>query len=160
FRRISRGLRIRLTISYAVMFTLLFALVALFLREKLKSSLDDQVVTTLDADWGTLKGYMRIEPCIELDNKVATAWYYDQDDPDETTAVLEARKIYMVTDQNGAPIPNCVTQQPAFSTTYEDIGLEKKDLIRQQIREGLAAQPKEKRFYMDRKTSDGVPVKV
>src|SRR5262249_15578313 len=125
-----------------------------------KSSLDDQVVTTLDADWGTLKGYMRIEPCIELDNKVATAWYYDQDDPDETTAVLEARKIYMVTDQNGAPIPNCVTQQPAFSTTYEDIGLEKKDLIRQQIREGLAAQPKEKRFYMDRKTSDGVPVKV
>ena len=141
FRRVSRGLRFRLTISYAVLFTLLFALVALFLRQRLAASLDDQVVTTLDADWGTLKGYMRIEPCIELDNKIATAWYYDQDDPDETTAVLDTRKVYMVADQNGNPIPNCVTQQPAVSTTYEDIGLEKPALIRQQVREALAALP-------------------
>jgi heavy metal sensor kinase len=160
FRRISRGLRFRLTIAYALMFTLLFALVALFLRERLKSSLDDQVVLGLDEYWGTLKGYMRIEPCIELGNKVATAWYYDQEDPDETTAVLDTRKIYMVTDQNGNPIPNCVTQQPAVSTTYEDIGLEKPALIRQQVREALAAQPKQKTFYMDRKTSSGEPIKV
>jgi heavy metal sensor kinase len=160
FRRISRGLRFRLTIAYALMFTLLFALVALFLRQRLKSSLDEQVVTTLDADWTNLKGYMRVEPCIELDNKIATAWYYDQDDPDETTGVLDTRKIYMVADQNGNPIPNCVTQQPAVSTTYEDIGLEKPQLIKQQIREALAAQPKQKTFYMDRKTSTGEPIKV
>jgi heavy metal sensor kinase len=160
FRRISRGLRFRLTISYALLFTLLFGLVALFLRERLKASLDAQVMSTLDSDWATMKGYMRIEPCIELDNKIATAWYYDQDDPDETTGVLDTRKIYMVADQNGNPIPNCVTAQPAVSTTYEDIGLEKPALIRQQIKESLTAQPKQKTFYMDRRTSAGEPVKV
>jgi heavy metal sensor kinase len=159
FRNISRGLRFRLTISYALLFTLLFAMVALFLRERLKSSLDDQVIATLDADWANMKGYMRIEPCLELDNKIATAWYYDQDDQDETTGVLDTRKIYMVADQNGNPIPNCVTQQPAVSTTYEDIGIEKPELIRRLMREWLS-QPRQKPLYLDRKTSSGEPVKV
>jgi len=159
FRRISRSLRFRLTLSYALLFTLLFATVALFLRQRLKASLDDQVITTLDADWTNLKGYMRIEPCIELDNKVATAWYYDTDDQDETTGVLDTRKIYMVADQNGKPILNCVTQQQAVSTTYEDIGLEKPELIKKQMHEWLS-QPKQKPVYMERKTSAGEPVKV
>jgi heavy metal sensor kinase len=159
FRRMSRSLRFRLTVAYALMFTLIFALAALYLRTELKKSLDEQVVATVDADWANMKGYMRIEQCPELDNKVATSWYYDQDDPDETTGVLDTRKIYMVADQNGKPILNCVTQQPAVSTTYEDIGLEKPELIRRQMRDWLA-QPKQKPFYMDRKTSAGEPVKV
>jgi heavy metal sensor kinase len=159
FRRVSRGLRFRLTIAYALMFTLLFALVALFLRQRLKSSLDDQVVATVDADWATIKGYMRIEACPELDNKITTVWYYDQDDPDETTGVLDTRKIYMVADQNGKPILNCMTQQPAYSTTYEDIGIEKPELIKKQMHD-LLSQPKQKPIYMERKTSAGEPVKV
>jgi heavy metal sensor kinase len=160
FRRISHGLRFRLTISYALLFTLLFALVALFLREKLKSSLDDQVVATVDGDWAAMKGYMRIEPCPELGNKLTTAWYYDQEDPDETTIVLDLRKIYMVADQYGNPISDCASQQQAVSTAYSDIGVEKPEFIRKQVREALAALPKQKIFYLDRKTSSGEPVKI
>jgi heavy metal sensor kinase len=152
-------LRFRLTISYALMFTLIFALVALYLRQRLKSSLDDQVVATVDANWANMKGYMRIEPCLELDNKVATAWYYDQDDPDETTGVLDTRKIAMVADQNGNPILNCVTQQPAVSTTYQDIGVEKPELVQRLMRDWLSPS-KQKTIYLDRKTSAGEPVKV
>jgi heavy metal sensor kinase len=160
FARISRGLRFRLTISYAIFFTVLLALVALFLRERLAATLDKQIVATVDGDWAAMKGYMRIEPCLELDNKLTTAWYYDQDDPDETTIVLDLRKIYMVADQNGSPIRDCASHELAVSTAYDDIGVEKPDLIRKQMREALAALPRQKIFYMDRKTSAGEPVKV
>jgi len=159
FARISRGLRFRLTTSYAVLFTLIFAMVALFLRERLETSLDKQVVAKVDGDWGAMKGYMRIEACPDLDNKLTTAWYYDQEDPDETTIVFDLRKIYMVADQNGNPILDCASREAAVSTAYEDIGVEKPALIQQHVREILAASPKQK-FYLDRKTTKGEPVKV
>jgi heavy metal sensor kinase len=160
FARISRGLRFRLTISYALFFTVLLALVALFLRERLAVTLDKQVVENVDGDWRAMKGYMRIEACPELDNKLTTAWYYDQEDPDETTSVYDLRKIFMVADQNGNPIRDCATRELAVSTAYDDIGVEKPELIRQQMHEALAALPKQKTFYLDRKTSTGEPVKV
>ena len=159
FRRISRGLRFRLTVAYAAMFTLLFALVALFLRERLAASLDQQVVDTVNGDWAAMKGYMRIEPCPDF-GKVTTTWYYDPDDPDETTIVYDLRKIYMVADQYGNPIYDCASQQLAVSSAYHDIGVEKPAFIQQQVREALAALPKQKVFYLDRKTSDGEPVKI
>jgi heavy metal sensor kinase len=160
FRRITRGLRFRLATTYALLFTLLFGLVALFLRQRLALTLDKQVQITVDGDWAAMKGYMRIEPCSDLNNRLATAWYYDQEDPDETTGVLDLRKIYMVADQYGNPILNCVTQDRAVSTAYDDIGVEKPALIRQQVAEALASPRKQKIFYMDRKTSAGEPVKV
>jgi hypothetical protein len=52
-----------------------------------------------------MKGYMRIEPCPYLDNKITTAWYYDQEDPDETTFVLDLHQVFMVADQNGTADP-------------------------------------------------------
>ena len=159
FTRLSRSLRFRLTFSYAVFFTLLFALAALFFRERLKLSLDKQVVEKVDGDWGAMKGYMRIEGCPELDHKISTAWYYDQEDSDETTIVFDLRKIYMVADQNGNPVRDCYSHEPAVSTAYDDIGVEKPALIQKQVRELLAASAKQK-FYMDRKTSKGEPVKV
>jgi len=159
FARVSRGLRFRLTTSYAVLFTLLLALVALFLRERLASTLDKQVVATVDGDWAAMKGYMRIEPCPDLDNKVTTAWYYDPEDPDETTIVLDLRKIYMVADQYGNPIRDCASHELAVSTAYDDIGVEKPAVIQQQVRDILAS-PKSKVFYMDRWTSNREPVKV
>jgi heavy metal sensor kinase len=159
FARISRGLRFRLTTIYAVMFTVILTLVAVYLREHLATTLDNQVVKKVDNAWGGMKGYMRIEPCPDFDNKVTTAWYYDQEDPDETTFVFDLRKIFMVADQNGNPIHDCATHELAVSTAYDDIGVEKPALIRQQVQEALASK-KPKVFYMDRKTSSGEPVKV
>ncbi|HTP31361.1 MAG TPA: ATP-binding protein [Candidatus Acidoferrales bacterium] len=159
FARLSRGLRFRLTTSYAVLFTLIFFLVAWFLWARLEASLDKQVMAKVDGDWGAMKGYMRIEPCPDLDNKLTTAWYYDQEDPDETTIVFDLRKIYMVADQNGNPIHDCASQDVAVSTAYDDIGVEKPEVIQKQVREMLAASPKQK-FYLDRKTSKGEPVKI
>src|ERR1017187_3850837 len=109
-----------------------------------------------------MKGYMRIEPVLDFGNKICSAWYFDPDDPDETTIVLDTlpisvldfgnkicsawyfdpddpdettivldtRKIYLVADRTGNPIPDSVTHEPAVSTAYDDIGVDKPADIR------------------------------
>ena len=159
FRRIFRGLRFRLTISYAVLFTLLLTGVALAFRARLASTLDTQLQDELNSDWAAMKGYMRIEPVLDFGNKICSAWYFDPDDPDETTIVLDTRKIYLVADRNGNPIPDSVTHEPAVSTTYDDIGVDKPADIRKKVLQAVAS-PKPKIFWEDRKTSTGEPVKI
>ena len=70
-----------------------------------------------------MKGYLRIEKDPDL-GKYAAAWYYDDEDPDETTIVLDIQKVYVVTDADGNVIPNAVTKEPEISTAYQDIGIE------------------------------------
>jgi heavy metal sensor kinase len=158
-RRLFRGLRFRLAISYAVLFTVLLTAVALAFRVRLATKLDDQLQEELNGDWAAMKGYMRIESVLEFGNKICAAWYYDDKDPDEAAIVLDTRKIYMVADQYGNPIPDSVTGEPAVSTTYDDIGVEKPAEIRQQVREAVASG-KPKIFWQDRKTSKGEPVRI
>ncbi len=158
-RRVFRGLRFRLTLSYAVLFTLLLTGVALAFRARLASTLDNQIQEELNGDWAAMKGYMRIEPVLELGNRICAAWYYDAEDPDETTIVLDTRKIYLVTDQFGNPIPDSVTHEPSVSTGYDDIGVDKPADIRKKVLEAIAS-PKPRIFWEDRKTSTGEPVKV
>ncbi len=129
FRRASRGLRFRLTLSYALLFTVLLTFVALLFRQRLDSLFKQEVENRLDAEWKALKGYMRIERDHDYGDRFTAAWYYDLDDPDETTIVLDLRKIYMVTDQNGNVIPDWKTKQPAVSTGYQDLGIDKPDAI-------------------------------
>src|SRR5258708_1120448 len=95
YRRVSRGLRFRLTTSYAVLFTILLTMVALLFRERLHIALDAQLEEDLKQEWAAMKGYMRIERNSEKGNKVNAGWYYDIQDPDETTIVLNVKKIYL-----------------------------------------------------------------
>jgi heavy metal sensor kinase len=159
FRRLARGLRFRLALSYAVLFTLLLTGIALVFRANLARALDTQIQEELTGDWGAMKGYMRIERVPELGNKIGAAWYYDKDDPDETTIVLDARKIYLVADQNGNPIPDAETHDVSVSTAYDDIGVDKPADIRRKVAEAVASS-KPKIFWEDRKTSKGEPVKI
>jgi heavy metal sensor kinase len=103
---------------------------------------------------------MRIERVPELGNKFASAWYYDKDDPDEATIVLDARKIYMVADQYGNPIPDAETHDVALSTAYDDIGVDKPADIRKKVAEALSAKKPKLFWEEDRRTSKGEPVRV
>ena len=60
FRRLARGLRFRLAVSYAVLFTLLLTGLALLFRQNLANALETQIEEELNGDWGAMKGYMRI----------------------------------------------------------------------------------------------------
>ena len=78
-QRPSRTLRVRMTLSYALFFTILLTLLAVFLRQFLAQSLDTEIRHAIDQDFATLKGYLRIEKGVEH-------WYVDQGDPDEVRA--------------------------------------------------------------------------
>ena len=78
-RRLFRGLRFRLAISYAVLFTVLLTAVALAFRARLATKLDDQLQEELNTDWGAMKGYMRIEPDPRFRQSDCSAWYYDDE---------------------------------------------------------------------------------
>ena len=159
FRRISRGLRFRLTFSYALLFTVLLTCVALTFRAGLSHALDNQIQEELKDDWAAMKGYMRIEAIPDFGNKICSAWYYNDEDPDETTIVLDTRKIYLVADQNGNPIPDSVSHEPAVSTAYEDMGIDKPEAIRKRVQDAVASA-KPKIYWDDRRTSKGDPIKV
>ena len=55
-RRIFRGLRFRLTIGYALLFTILLTGVAVAFRARLSSALDNQIQEELKDAWSAMKG--------------------------------------------------------------------------------------------------------
>ncbi|HMD69830.1 MAG TPA: ATP-binding protein [Bryobacteraceae bacterium] len=130
-RRLARSLRFRLMVSYALLFLTMLMGTAVVFRAQLASQLRASAETALDEQWAAIKGaYLRIEPTLELDNKYGANWYYDDKDPDETTDVLNLKKVLFIADENGNPIPEAKTGEPSVSTTYEDLGREKPAEIR------------------------------
>src|ERR1041384_4538628 len=121
FLRVSRGLRFRLTAGYTLFFALLLIGVAALFRQRLEFVQEREVHEILDQQWGAMKGYLRIEPDA---GKNVAAWYYDPDDLDETTIVLDIKKIYLVADQSGNPIPEYSTGENAVSAAYERLGVD------------------------------------
>jgi heavy metal sensor kinase len=157
-RRLSRGLRFRLTATYALFFAVLLLTVAWWFRQDLVKRLDEQVHETLNANWAALKGgYLRIEPDADL-HKNAANWYYDADDPDESTTVGDIKKIYMIADRNGNLVQNAKTKEQEYSSTYDEIGVDSPKLIQQRINEALASpRPTVKPFWDERRTAKGQP---
>ena len=150
--RFSRGLRFRLTASYALFFAIILFGVATLFRQRLETVQTREVQDTLEQEWAAMKGYLRIEKDPDL-GKYAAAWYYDDEDPDETTIVLDVQKVYVITDADGNIIPNAVTKVPEISTAYENIGLNR-DSIRARVQQAVR-EKKQKPFWSERKNSKG-----
>ncbi|MGA1997266.1 MAG: HAMP domain-containing protein, partial [Bryobacteraceae bacterium] len=137
-RRLVRGLRFRLTAVYSLFFALLLIAVAGYFRARLATTLSDGVKDGLNDEWAAVKGgFLRIwlDP---LNGKYHADWYYDKDDPDETTVVLDIKKIYLIADQFGHVIPDIMAQGPSVSTGYEDIGIDKPEEIQERMERMLA----------------------
>jgi len=137
-RRLSRGLRFRLTASYALFFLLLLTGVAGLFLERLANSLQNQVDSSLNDDWAAIKGgYLRIL----WDNdthKYWADWYYDVDDPEEKTLALDMQKVFMVTDQNGQVIQDFKTKEDQIRG-FDDLPTDSPSAIQARVREALAA---------------------
>jgi len=144
-RSITRGLRFRLTASYALFFAVLLVGMAGLLRARLEALLDNQVRTVLDQEWAAMKGYLRIE-------KDGPFWYYDEHDPDEAYIVERLRRVYLLADANGKPIER--------STIYQSIGIDSRAEIQQRVRLALTSSvpgAAGKTFWKERRTPQGVP---
>jgi len=114
FRRITRSLRFRLTVGYALFFCVMLIGVGAVFRQKLETSLDTQIREALDQEWAGLRGYLRIE-------NDRTYWYYDRDDPDESFFIERLRRVYFIADAQGHVLTD---EQGNFQTSaaYEAIG--------------------------------------
>jgi heavy metal sensor kinase len=158
FRRITRGLRFRLTASYALFFALLLIAVALLFRARLSVTLDTQAKEALNQEFGALKGgYLRIEKEKPIDSNEKAIWYYDEDDPDESTIVLDIKKIYLITDANGKPLTD-KNNDPAVSTGYEELGIDPPAEIQARVRDAMESyKPNSpgKTFWTERRNPRG-----
>lgn len=150
FRRLSRGLRFRLTAGYALFFAILLIGAAALFRARLASVLDNQAQDVLEEEWAAVKGYLRIE---NFSNKpVEISWYYDREDPDESFIVERLRRTFLLTDSSGK-------NELFISTTYESMGKESPAEIQARVRAALAsytAGSGGKVFY-DTRYAEGAP---
>lgn len=151
-RRFSRGLRFRLTASYALFFAVLLLGVATLFRQRLERVQKLAVEDSLEDKWAALKGYMRVDQD-RATKRYYACWYYDDKDPDEATIVLDIKKVYVITDAEGEIVTNCLTHDPEISTTFDDIGVDA-ELIKTQVREVVASK-KAWAFYGERTDSYG-----
>ncbi|HLK63760.1 MAG TPA: heavy metal sensor histidine kinase [Bryobacteraceae bacterium] len=161
-RRISRGLRFRLTASYALFFTVILIGVAGLFRESLKSKLNNQIEEELSSDYGAAKGgYLRIDWDPES-GKDAASWYYDDEDADESTTVGDIKKVYLITDQYGNILQNAKTKENEISTTYDDLGADPPAEIAKRVQSMVAAKPNTpgKTFWTIRRNSQGEAFKI
>jgi heavy metal sensor kinase len=136
-RHLTRGLRFRLTVSYALLFALLLMGIASFSRERLSYTLNSEAHDLLEQEFVAIRGYMHIErlapkvrvaehqPCGPYEAK----WEYDKNDPDEDFAVERLRRVYLLADATG-----CVIQ---FSTIYQSLGIEPPSEIEAAIKRGV-----------------------
>ena len=151
-RRLSRGLRFRLTAGYALFFAILLLAVSTLFRQRLQRVQTLEVQDTLEQQWAALKGYMRVE-LVPGTGKYFACWYHDDKDPDEATIVLDLKKVYVITDANGNIVKNCLTHDPEISTTYDDIGVDVAT-IKDQVAAAIASK-KPVAFFRERHDSSG-----
>jgi heavy metal sensor kinase len=138
-RRITRSLRFRLTVGYALFFSVTLIGVGSVYRQKLAASLDTQVRDGLEQEWAAAKGYLRIE---KGRDGVRATWYYDHFDPDESFIVGRIQRVYMLADANGSVME--------ISEAYKSIGADTPAQIAAVIR---SSQP----GWKERKDVQGVP---
>jgi heavy metal sensor kinase len=109
-----RGLRFRLTLSYALFFGIFLVLLGAFIQRGLEAVLEARMKETVEEEWGAVKGYLRIEHNRPL-------WFYDSEDPEEAAIVERLRRILLLTDLKG--------QVVEVSNAYRAIAVEEPEEI-------------------------------
>ncbi|HVN06088.1 MAG TPA: ATP-binding protein [Bryobacteraceae bacterium] len=130
-RHLTRGLRFRLTASYALLFALLMVGVAALFRERLVYTFNSEAHDILEQEWAAMKGYLRIERIPTRGHALPSwrpTWEYDKNDPDEDFAVERLRRVYLLTDAKGTVME--------VSTIYQSIGIEPPREIESDIKIG------------------------
>jgi heavy metal sensor kinase len=161
-RRLSRGLRFRLTASYALFFALLLIAVAGLFRERLATALQTQVDDTLNEEWAAIKGgFLRID-WDQTTDKYWADWYNDPDDPDEQTLALDIQKVFMITDRDGHVIQDFKTKEDQVRG-FDDLATDSPALIKSRVADAVAAfkpgQPG-KAFRVTRRSRTGEPFRL
>jgi heavy metal sensor kinase len=121
-RRLLRGLRMRLTLSFVGFFGVLMAATGLLFHHGLETTMRDQAEDLLTQEWLTVREHLRVEGG-------HPRWVYDPNDPEEAYAVERIRRVLLLTDIDGR-ILEC-------SSSFQALGTEESA----SLREAAAAAP-------------------
>ena len=136
YRQLTRSLRFRLAMSYAIFFAVLVISVGLILRTMLSASLDREMRAVIDEEWAAAKGYMRID-------NYRPEWIYDRADPEESLIVNQIKGgVYLMMDAKRKVLE--------LSETYKGIPLSTEDEVAPIIRSRTT------RVWTYKKDEDGV----
>jgi heavy metal sensor kinase len=136
--RETRGLRFRLTASFALFFSLLIIFSAVTFRQFLSASQDRQAHDALEQQWAALKVTLRID-------SGRTLWFTDAHDPDEERTKAELLQVFLFATSNG----DVKQESPEFTT----LGLDS----RQQILDAIKSPPTR---AIERRSRSGIPYLV
>jgi hypothetical protein len=114
-KRITSGLRFRLTLSFALFSMLLLAGSGMILRTFLEGILNRNIRQNLEQEWAAMKGFLRI-------NEDSPKWFYDRDDPDEAYTVSRLQRVYLLTTAEGSVLQS--------SDIYASLGEDTPDEVR------------------------------
>jgi heavy metal sensor kinase len=89
------GLRLRLTLSYILLFAVVLVIVGLLFRRNLEQNLEAQHALILAEEWGAVRGFLHV------DTAGRHRWQFDLDDPEEGRIVERLRGFLMITDLDG-----------------------------------------------------------
>ncbi|MBM3736717.1 MAG: heavy metal sensor histidine kinase [Acidobacteria bacterium] len=104
------GLRLRLTLVYALFCIAILAVLGVIFRQTLISQLKKNSADLLEEDWATMRAYLRFE-------KQKPEWYFDRKDEEETATVLRFRQGYLhIAGRTGNTLE--------ISDKYRDLGPE------------------------------------
>jgi len=132
---ILRGLRFRLTLTYVLLFAVVLVGIGLGYRFFLQDELQDEVLATLEAEWGEAKGYLRIE-------NYQPVWTVDVEDQEDNFIKERLRRVILLTDARG----NILIE----SAIYRSIGIDSPE----EIKRILSLPEPERKIRYDQ---DGVP---
>lgn len=121
-RRIFKGLRFRLALSYALFFAILLTGFGFVLKGMLRGVIETSVQGLLDEEWAACKGFLRINA------KGALEWSYDPADKEEAAIVERLRLVYMIADEKGEVLES--------SELYRELGFQSPAVIGKVLAEG------------------------
>ncbi len=115
WRRLTRGLKFRLVVSYLIFFAVILAAIGFLFRQTLSNTMSSHSRAILEEEWAAVKGYLRVEHGQPI-------WFYDKDDPDEAFFVERLKRVYLLTDLEGRVLE--------ASNGYLSLGVESPQEIR------------------------------
>lgn len=120
-KRITAGLRFRLTLTYVLFFAVLLSFLGVFIRETIRTLHVSQLRNLLVDDLGAVRGYLRIDKPKRRGQAPEPNWYYDPDIPDEALVVDRLRQVYMLANANGKALETSEVYTQLRVESAEDI---------------------------------------
>ena len=111
-------LRVRLTLSYILFFTVILLGIGFLFHQTLYYTLFSNTEQIINEEWGAVRGYLRLE-------NQRPAWYFDSSDAEEAFIVRRLRRVFLLTDEDGRVLE--------VSPIYSHLGVDTPDQIRSML---------------------------